>query len=420
MVMRKHTYFLLLLLIFSQVSCGKSYHLSNGSSKKITLGLENFLKNYAHKYKGKRAAIVTNHSGVDFYLQSNINLFRDKCIEIAVIFAPEHGLYGYQNEYDKQYFIDEDSPNTIIYNLHFLNHKTFRHLMKVADFLIFDMQDMGMRCYTYISSLKFVMDSLAGTDIELVLLDRPNPLGFLDVDGPFLDNKFYSKHISSFPATLYYNMTIGEAGLYYNGEYSKTVKLSVIPMEGYWREMLYIDTALPWIPPSPNLPTYVTSIIYSAVVMLEGINFSVGRGTTKPFEYIGAPWIDPVRFCQELNDLNFKNFVFRPVYFEPTFSKYKNEKCGGVQILYTGGKFSPMEISFKLISSIRKNYGQFKWESYRNKYNIDYLAGTDKYRKAIDGDIDYKIFLKEVKNEMDSFFQKRKKYLIYRDYNFPI
>jgi len=418
--MNKRIYLCISLFLVLQIFCGRSYNISNGNSKKITIGLENFLNNYAYKYKGKRAAVVTNHSGVDFYLQNNINLFRNKQIEIVVIFAPEHGLYGYQNEYDKQSYINDNVSSAIIYNLHFLNQKKFRHLVKAADVIIFDMQDMGMRCYTYISSLKFVMDSLSGTNMELIILDRPNPLGFLYIDGPFLQNKFYSRHISSFPATLFYSMTIGEAGLYYSGEYLKNIKLTVIPMEGYWREMLYSDTNLPWIPPSPNLPTYVSSIIYSAVVLLEGINISVGRGTTKPFEYIGAPWIEPVSFCKGLTDLNLKNFVFRPVYFEPAYSNYKNIKCGGVQILYIGGKFSPMEISFKLISYIQKNYEQFQWESYKNTFKVDQLAGTDKFRKAISDNIDFEKYSNDMENEIDSFENIRKKYLIYRDDKFPL
>jgi uncharacterized protein YbbC (DUF1343 family) len=417
--MNKRIY-LFIIILFFQVFCSRSYNLSNGSSKKITLGLENFLENYASNYKFKKAAVVTNHSGVDFYLQNNIDLFRNRHIEIVIIFAPEHGIYGYKNEYDKQLYLEDDVSNTIIYNLHLLNQNKFRHLAKTADFVIFDMQDMGMRCYTYISSLKFVMDSLSGSGKELVILDRPNPLGFLDAGGPFLQKKFYSRQISSFPATLFYDMTIGEAALYYNGEYLKNVKLTVIPMEGYWREMLYSDTSLPWIPPSPNLPTYLSSIVYSAVVMLEGINISVGRGTTKPFEYIGAPWIEPVSFCKGLNDLNLKNFVFRPVYFEPTFSKYKNKKCGGVQIIYTGGKFSPVEVSFKLISYIQKNYEEFCWESSRNSYNIDHLAGTDKFRKAITDNVVFEKYSDELENEIDTFENIRKKYLIYRDEKFPL
>ena len=418
--MNKRRYLILLFYIFFAVSCGTSYNQYNGSTKRITLGLENFLENYAHKYKGKRAAVVTNHSGVNFYLQNNINLFRQKGIEVPVIFAPEHGLYGYQNEYDERNYINDRVSNVIIYNLHKLNVNSFRHLLKVADVIIFDMQDMGMRCYTYISSLKFIMDSIEDVPIELVVLDRPNPLGFLPVDGYFLDSKYYSKYISSFPSTLFYNMTIGEAALYYKGEYARNVKLKVIPMKGYSREMLYSDTTLPWIPPSPNLPTYESSIVYSAVVLMEGINISVGRGTTKPFEYIGAPWIEPVSFCRGLSNLNLKNFSFRPVYFEPTFSKYKNEKCGGVQILYTGGKFRPVEVAYRVISHIRNNYRQFEWESYRNKFRIDNLSGTNKFRKSITEQQNYNMFYNEMKKTMRYFVGQRKKYLMYREVNFPI
>ncbi len=418
--MSKLIYLFIFFLLFFEIFCGRSYNITNGSSQKITLGLENFLANYSSEYKGRKTAVVTNHSGVDFYLQNNICLFRNMQLEIVMIFAPEHGIYGYQNEYDKLSYIDDDTSNAIIYNLHQLNQNRFRHLTKVADLVIFDMQDMGMRCYTYISSLKFVMDSLSGTGKELVILDRPNPLGFLDIDGPFLQKKFYSRHISSFPATLFYDMTIGEAALYYKGEYLNKINLTVIPMEGYSREMLYSDTNLPWIPPSPNLPTYLSSIVYSAVVLLEGINISVGRGTTKPFEYIGAPWIEPVSFCRGLAGLDLENFVFRPVYFEPTFSKYKNEKCGGVQVIYTGGKFSPVEVSFKLISYIQKNYEQFRWESHRNTYNIDQLAGTDGFRKAITDDVAFEKYSEELENEIDTFEEIRKKYLIYYDDKLPL
>ncbi|MFH0975770.1 MAG: DUF1343 domain-containing protein [Spirochaetota bacterium] len=409
-----------LIIILFVFSCVKSNNVPARKYSKITIGLDNFLNNYAGDYKGKKAAVVTNHSGLDSCLRTNINLLREKNIEIALILAPEHGLYGYQNEYDKEIYLTEDSSNAIVYNLHLLNKKKFIHLIKIADFVIFDMQDMGMRCYTYISSLKFIMDSLSGSDIELIVFDRPNPLGFLYVNGPFLEKKFYSKEISSFPAPLFYNMTIGEASLYYNGEYSKKVKLKVIPMEGYWRRMLYSDTKLPWVPPSPNLPTYLSSIIYSCVVLMEGINISIGRGTVKPFEYIGAPWIEPVSFCRRLSELNLNNFIFRPVYFEPTFSKYKGEKCGGVQIIYTGGNFDPMEISYKLISYIMNNYREFEWQAFNNIYHIDRLAGTDKFRNALMRNKSYKEYSDEIEDGKASFSDKRKKYLIYRDNNFPI
>ncbi len=411
---------LTIIAFFNAISCRTSYNLTNGNSGVVVTGLENFLAGHAGKYQGKVAAIVTNHSGIDFNLQNNINLVRSKKIEVAMILAPEHGLYGYQNRYDEENYVIDESFNTIVYNLHSLNSKTLGHLLKTADIVIFDIQDMGMRCYTYISSLKFVMDTLSGTKIELIVLDRPNPLGFLSVNGPYLDNNFFSKHISSFPVPLFYNMTVGEAALYYNGEYNKNVKLNVIPMKRYWREMFYNSTNLPWIPPSPNLPTYESSIIYSAVVLLEGINISVGRGTTKPFEYFGAPWIEPVSFCRSLANLNFNNFVFRPIYFEPTFSKYKNEKCGGAQIIYTGGKFNPVEVSYMLIRHLLKNYTEFRFEKNNDTYNIDYLAGTDKFRKAISGDREFNEFQKETGKETAPFLKKRKKYLIYHDNYIPM
>lgn len=412
--------FIIILIILHNSFCSKSYNLLKSNPKRVYTGLENFLDDYADDYENKRAAVVTNHSGVDFYLQNNIKLFRENNIEIALILAPEHGLYGYQNDYSDENYIVDDRLNAVVYNIHKLNSKELRHLLKVADFIIFDMQDMGMRCYTYVSVLKFLMDTLSGTNMKLVVLDRPNPLGFLYASGPFLEKKFYSKNISSFPVPLFYNMTIGEAALYYNGEYTKNVNLHVIPMEGYYRRMLFNNTMLPWVPPSPNLPTYISSIIYSVVVLMEGINISVGRGTTKPFEYIGAPWIEPVAFSKGLNELNLKNFAFRPVYFEPTFSKYEKERCGGVQIFYTGGSFNPVEVSFKLIQYIMHNYSQFRWDSYKNSYDIDRLAGTDKFRKFISEKKNYQDFFKDIESGIYSFLEKRKKYLIYPEDYLPL
>ncbi len=401
------------LLLFT--SCGPSYYLSDSTTGRTRTGLENFISNYASGYKGKKAALVTNHSGVDFYLRQNIELIRKKNIKITMIFAPEHGLYGYENEYNENEYITSDHLNLIIYNMHHLDIESFRSLIKTSDLVIFDIQDMGMRCYTYISSLKFIMDALAGSKTELIVLDRPNPLGFLRVNGPFLENDFYSKNISAFPAPLFYNMTIGEAALYYKGEYQKDLNLKVIPMKGYLRNMRYNETKLPWIPPSPNLPSYMSSINYSAVVLLEGINLSLGRGTTKPFEYIGAPWIEPVSFCNGLGKLKISNFTFHPVYFKPSFSKYEDEICGGAHLVYTGGNFNPVEVSYKLISYTLKNYTKFQWEKFNDTYNIDYLAGTDTFRKSLVNGEDFELFSENNKKQLNSFLKKRYKYLIYDD-----
>jgi uncharacterized protein YbbC (DUF1343 family) len=413
--MKKFNYAIIIIsLVLGCSTADVYYNLPIRELRRVYTGLENFIENYADNYRGKRAAIVTNHSGVDFELRRNIELFREKGIEIAVVFAPEHGIYGYQNNYDKKLYIVDNDLNIIIYNLHHLDVLETRHLMKVSDIVIFDIQDMGMRCYTYISSLKMIMDALHSTDKELIVLDRPNPLGFLGTDGPFLEDGFYSRHISAFPSTFMYNMTIGEAALYYKDGYAKGLKLLVVPMVNYERDLYYTETMMPWVPPSPNLPTYESSIVYAAMVLLEGISISVGRGTAKPFEYIGANWIEPVAFCEGLKRLDIQAFRFRPVYFKPTFSKYEGKKCGGVQIFYAGGRFSPTEAAYKIIKYLRMNYsGEFGWERFGGNYDIDYLAGTDKFRRAIELGKSWEEFKKEIEKGIEMFIQRRQNYLIY-------
>jgi uncharacterized protein YbbC (DUF1343 family) len=258
------------------------------------------------------------------------------------------------------------------------------------------------------------MDALDGMDRELIVLDRPNPVGFIGVDGSFLENRFTTKYVSAFPAAFLYNMTIGESARYYRGEFRPGVTLTVIAMSGYSRNMFFHETGLPWIPPSPNLPTYESAIVYPAVVLMEGINLSLGRGTSKPFEYIGAPWIEPVFFCTKLDELKLKNFRFKPVYFKPTFSKYAGLLCGGVQIFYTGGDFSPTETAYRIVGAIMKNYPYYaQWVRYGPNYDIDSLAGTDRFRTFIQTGRPWEEFSKEISAGIKEYAKKRKKYLLY-------
>ena len=404
---------ILLLTIFFGCKTEQNYYLPSKSTRVYT-GLENFIKNYSEEYKKKKVILITNHSGVNYSLKSNIALLKEKQIEIMAILAPEHGAFGYQNEYDKKKYLDINIETPIIYNLHKLKDNEIKYLLTSSDFVIFDIQDMGMRCYTYVSNLKHIIDIMHNMKQKLLIFDRPNPIGFLGVDGPMLEKKYFSKDISSFPGTYIYNLTIGEAGYYYKNKYNKKVNLQVIKLKNYNRTMFYHETKLPWIPPSPNLPTYISAIIYTGVELLEATNLSLGRGTTKPFEYIGAPWIkDPKKLSADLNNLNFKNFKFRPIYFKPTFSKYKGEACAGVQIFYTGGKFSSTKFAYKMISYLFKNYKKANWKKYKNWYDIDSLAGTKKFRKAINRKKSYKEFYKSVSKNIRKFENDIKKYYLY-------
>ncbi|HOO71471.1 MAG TPA: DUF1343 domain-containing protein [Spirochaetota bacterium] len=402
------------LVIAVMISCSGTvrYYYPENTDRVMT-GIELFLKKYAKRYKGKIAVVITNHSGTNYYLEPNIKLLENEGIDVISILAPEHGLYGYQNEYEKNVYSVDPNFKAVVYNLHKLNNNTLGYLLDKADIVIFDIQDMGMRCYTYISNLKFVMDTLKGTNKELIVMDRPNPIGYLGIDGAYLQKNFKSKFVSAFPAPLIYDMTIGEAARYYRGEFCKDVNLTVINMKNYTRDMMFNETGLPWIPPSPNLPTYTSAIIYTFTVMMEGINISLGRGTAKPFEYIGAPWIEPVSFCRGLENLKLKNFKFKPVYFEPSFSKYKGERCGGAHIFYTGGKFTPSEVSFAIISYLMKTYSKAKWQKYGGKYSVDHLAGTDLFRKTIDNKKSYRSFRMKVDTTVQGYSFMRSRYLMY-------
>ncbi len=400
------------LTLTACTTSGGYYHLNRRSGRIIT-GLEIFIREHAQKYRNTKTILVTNQSGVDSSLRQNIKLLKNRGIPVILVLAPEHGLYGYQNQFDENLYLDEKKENLLVYNLHKLSSTALKLLLKSAGLVLFDIQDMGMRCYTYISNLKHIMDTLRGTNTRLLVLDRPNPISFLGIDGAFLDNGFKTRFISAFPSPFIYNMTVGEAANYYRHEYAKDVDLEIIEMDNYNRDMLYSETGLPWVPPSPNLPTYESSIVYAAVVLMEGINISLGRGTSKPFEYIGAPWIEPGSFSKKIGSLGLKNFRFRPIYFKPNFSQHKEEKCGGVQIFYTGGRFSPTEVSYRIIQLLMKEYAEIKWRKLKGWYRVDHLAGTDLFRKSMDRGLSYERYYRLIRKDLERFKEKREKYLLY-------
>jgi uncharacterized protein YbbC (DUF1343 family) len=388
-----------------------NYHQNGGS--RVRTGLENFAGHRARKYAGKTAILVSNQSGFDFNLEQNITLLRKGGIRIDTLLAPEHGVYGNMNELDHRGSWYDPEIKCRVYNLYRLDRQSLRRLIERADVAIFDIQDMGMRCYTYISNLKDIMDAMDGLDRELIVLDRPNPAGFLGVDGAFLEKRFATPYVSAFPAPFLYGMTIGEAARYYRKEYRPGVKLQVVSMRGYRRGMLFRAMNLPWIPPSPNLPTCESAIVYTFAVYLEGTNLSLGRGTTKPFEYIGAPWIDPAVLSAKLTGLGLENFMFKPVYFTPASGKYAGARCGGVQIFYTGDTFSPTETAYRIIGAIMKAYPyQAQWVRFGPYYDIDALAGTDRFRVFIREGRPWKEFEKVMAPGLKEYRKKRRKALL--------
>lgn len=408
-------YFAIFAVVLA-VSCASAvrYNLPSEERSRVVTGLEVFLKEYARDYKGKKAAIATNPTGVDRSLNSNISLLENKGISINLIIAPEHGLFGYTDWPAQPKDENSLSKKRNIIHIQTMTPDKVRKALKGIDIVIFDIQDMGMRCYTYISDLACLIDALDKTGIELIVLDRPNPLSVYGIDGVMLDDRLKNRTTGYFPSTLSYGLTPCEAALYYKDFSKRDIKLRTIPMEGYSRDLYYSETSLPWVPPSPNLPTYKSAVIYSAAVYFEGTNISVGRGTPNPFEYIGAPWIDAGKFATELKKLNLKGFTFRPVYFRPSTARYSGNRCGGVQIFLTGETFSPFENAYKIAALLKRNYPNFRWNRDSNgEYGIDIISGNSDFRTCADTGKNFIELKKSNEKEMKEFAKKSEEYYIY-------
>lgn len=350
----------------------------------------------------KSLGLITNHTGVNENLLPNYQVLADlvSC-RVSAIFTPEHGFGGAaqdgvaQNEtytLDIRRCVSEKLPNGIdtvsvpVYSLYGENLRPTAEQLEGIDVLIYDIQDVGARCYTYISTLLYAMDAASETEIKFLICDRPNPLGCLTVEGQVLNEEFRS-FVGVHPIPMRYGLTIGElaAVLWASRGYSATFTVRIIPMRGYTREMTYKDTGLPWVPPSPNIPTLDTVAVYPGLCLFEGTNVSEGRGTTKPFEYIGAPWCDGEQWARELNALAIPGVRFRPVVFTPApvtkSTKYANELCKGIAIHVTNNLlFRPIETAiFMLATLIRAYPDTFAF----HPEHFDRLAGNSSLRLAL-------------------------------------
>jgi uncharacterized protein YbbC (DUF1343 family) len=260
--------------------------------------------------------------------------------------------------------------------------------------------------------MAYCMQASAENGVDFIVLDRPNPINGEDLEGPLLEYPEYSSFVGLYPIPVRHGMTAGELAELFNEKFlEKKANLTVIPMQGWEREMWYDETSLPWVIPSPNMPTLDTATAYPGQVFLEGTNISEGRGTTKPFEIFGAPWIDGYELVKKLNELNLEGIKFREAWFSPTFSKYKGELCGGAQIhVIDRNQYKPFESSLHIIKTVMKMYPRhFK---FHNEY-FDKIMGTSKVRQALEKWIDVKDIIKSYKGELDNFLVLRKPYLLY-------
>ena len=332
----------------------------------VKLGLDILLDEKIQLIKNKNIGLVTNNSGRDFKGTSNYErLMRTKDVTLKVIFSPEHGLFGEAAAGEKVNYDGQIKTLPKVVSLYGKNRKPTDIQLEGLDIIIYDIQDIGARFYTYISTLGLVMESAAKSNIKVLVLDRPNPLTGNKIEGPTLDLK-YQTFVGYYPIPTRYGLTVGELALMINNEkwIEYQPELEIVKMRGWTKDLWYDETKLPWTKPSPNIPDLNTAIIYPGVCLLEATNVSEGRGTQKPFKKFGAPWINKQEISQELNNLNLPGVVFKPITFIPTpikgmsnNPKYKNQVCHGAEIILTDrDKFLSVATGMNIIKIISEKY----------------------------------------------------------------
>ena len=384
-------------------------------------GLECLLEDQLDLIRDHRVGIIVHPASVNARLEPTRDLFFDHPgIDLTTILGPQHGLQGetQDNMIEWEDYRDPvaDLP---VYSLYGKTRSPSREMLEDVDVLVFDLQDVGARYYTYIHTLALAMKACREQGKSLVVLDRPNPINGVDTEGTVLDPDF-SSFVGLYPLAMRHGMTVGELALYFNHEFQIDCQLEIVKMQGWTRDLFFSATGLPWVLPSPNMPTLETALVYPGLCLLEGTNVSEGRGTTRPFELSGAPWIIPARMVEELDSMNLPGVIFRPVHLTPTFHKWADERIGGVQIHVSDRQaFRPVLTGLALLTLYRKmGKEQFAWKSPPYEYEteklpIDILCGTDRIRKLIEAGAGLDELQDSWKTELQEFREVRQKYLLY-------
>lgn len=382
-------------------------------SNRTILGIER-IDEFMHVFNNKRIGLITNPTGIDSNFKSSIDILREKT-NLVGLFSPEHGVRAsIQAGEHLDTYIDEET-GIMVYSLYGKTKKPSKELMDKIDVMSIDIQDCGSRYYTFIYTMAYCMQACAEYNKEFVVFDRPNPINCEEVEGNKLDIEKYRSFVGYYPIAQRHGMTMGELARLFNEEYGINCKLTIIPMKNYERWMDFEDTKLPWVVPTPNLPTISTAYVYNATCIFEGTNVSEGRGTTTPFELIGAPWINSERLSEELNSYKLPGVYFRPQYFTPTFSKYVGKLCGGVYVHITNRKtFKAVLTSWTMLYHIRTKY---KDDFSINKPYVEGKPGLFQYEAGSDDVInnDGTLFeqLAKLEKESKEFKEISKKYYIY-------
>ncbi|KGA96778.1 hypothetical protein AJ85_00340 [Alkalihalobacillus alcalophilus ATCC 27647 = CGMCC 1.3604] len=381
----------------------------------MKLGLDVFIEKDYNNFKGKRLGLVTNMTGVNEKLQPAIDLFYDHSeIDLVALYGPEHGIRGDAKEGEIVNSFTDPYTNLPVYSLYGQTKKPTKEMLEHVDVIVFDLQDIGSRYYTFIYTMAYMMEACAENNIDFVVLDRPNPISGYQMEGNLVEESIRS-FVGMLPIPNRHGLTVGELALLFKHEFGYDCDLTVIPMLGWKRHMYFEDTGLIWVPPSPNTTSIDMALLYPGTCFIEGTNLSEGRGTTKPFEYIGAPFIDGNLLAKRFNEKQITGVLARPTSFIPTYSKHKDTICGGIQLhVIERAKIKPVEMGLQLIETIYELYpNDFSFiENKNGKYFFDLLAGTKTLRHLIiKGGLEG--FLERNQIEVESFKKQAEPYLLY-------
>lgn len=389
--------------------------------KNIKLGLEKALAEHKNIFKNQRVGLICNQASVNHDFEHAADLLSaHPDINLTALFGPQHGIRGdvQDNMIETAHTIDKKT-NLPIYSLYSETREPTEEMLKDLDTLVFDLQDVGCRVYTFIYTMANAITACAKFGKKMIVCDRPNPINGIDVEGNILE-KEYASFVGQYPIPMRHGLTVGELAKLFNSEFDINCELEIITMDNWAREDFFDETDAPWVMPSPNIPIPDTTTVFPATVYFEGTQISEGRGTTRPFEIVGAPFIDADKLTDALVSLELPGVKFRAINFKPTFQKHADTVCGGVFVHVSDRSvFEPVFTGIAMVKTIYDLYtDEFKWKNppYEYVYDLnpfDVISGTDKIRKFIETETDLNSIKQYWEKDVKDFQELRQKYLLY-------
>lgn len=394
-----------------------------GEGGGVLTGLERLLTEQKALIAGKRVGLIVNQTAIDRETVHAIDRFmQDPELKLTRLFGPEHGVRG-----DAQDMIavgDEKDPRSgvqvvSLYGPEESSLKPKPSDLEGLDVLVFDIQDIGARYYTFVYTMAYCMEAAGEAGIPIIVCDRPNPIGGAQVEGNLVDMAFRS-FVGRYALPARHGMTAGELALFFRDHAGVACDLTVVPLKGWLRGDYFHHTLLPWVQPSPNMPTVETALVYPGMCLVEGTNLSEGRGTTRPFHLCGAPWVDPYALADALNEERLPGVRWRPTYFTPMFHKHARQLCGGAEPhIYNAMTFKPFLAGLALIKHARRLYpNQFQWrtevyEYVRDRLAIDLLLGNGTLRQQLEDNVSLATLKSSWTEELSTFMTQRASCLLY-------